>query len=68
MENMDKIKRGQVFRDLDGTKCYVANVFLEGKEEIVTYRYWVKHKQRWRFKTEFVGIFLIAFDYGWKWE
>lgn len=57
-----------VFRNLDGTKCYIANVFMEGENEIVTYRYWVKGRQKWRFETDFKRIFLLAFNYGWKWE
>ena len=63
-----EIKRGMIFRNINGVKCYVANVFNEGEEEIVTYRYWLKHKKRWVFKTDFKELFLIAFDYGWKWE
>jgi hypothetical protein len=43
-------------------------VFNEGEEEVVTYRYWLKHKKRWKFETDFKELFLIAFDYGWKWE
>lgn len=65
-------KRGMIFRNLEGTKCVVANVFKEGdsddSDEVVTYRYWIKHKKRWRFETNFKVIFLIAFNYGWKWE
>ena len=63
-----EIKRGMIFRDLQGTKCVIANTFMEGENEVVTYRYWLKHKKRWVFKTDFTRLFLIAFDYGWKWE
>ena len=63
-----EIKRGKIFRDLDGTKCYIANVFNEGDEEVVTYRYWLKNRQRWRFETEFKELFLIKLKYGWEWE
>lgn len=62
-----EIKRGMTFRDLQGKKCVIANVFLEGDLEVVTYRYWSKRKQTWFFETDFMDIFLIAFDYGWKW-
>ena len=57
-----------IFRNLEGTKCYVVNVFKEGENEVVTYRYWMKRRKRWRFETDFKDLFLIAFDYGWKWE
>jgi len=63
-----EIKRGMIFRDIRGNKCYVANVFNEGKEEVVTYRYWIKSRKRWTFETNFKDLFLIAFDYGWYWE
>ena len=57
-----------VFRNLQGTKFHIANVFNEGEKEVVTYKYWLKHKKRWEFKTEFKELFLISFDYGWEWE
>lgn len=63
-----EIKRGMVFRDIRGTKCYIANVFMEGETEVVTYRFWVRNSKRWVFKTEFKDLFLIAFDYGAIWE
>ncbi len=63
-----ELKRGVNFRNIRGTKCYIANVFNEGDHKVVTYRYWLKHKQRWKFETEFKELFLIGFDYGWKWE
>ena len=63
-----EIKRGMIFRNLQGTKCHIANVFKEGDEEVVTYRYWISHKKRWCFVTDFKELFLIAFDYGWKWD
>lgn len=57
-----------IFRDLDGKKCVIVNTFMEGKEQVVTYRYWLKLKRRWVFKTDFTRLFIIAFDYGWRWE
>lgn len=63
-----EIKRGMIFRDTERHKCYIANVFNEGDNEVVTYRYWRKFKLRWIFKTEFKEIFLIGFEYSWKWE
>ena len=63
-----EIERGMTFRDLGNTKHYIANVFLEGDEEVITYRYWLKTRKRWIFKTEFKVLFLIQFNYGWKWE
>lgn len=63
-----EIKRGMIFRNATGLKCHVANVFNEGDLEVVTYRFWVKHKSYWVFKTDFKEIFLIGFEYNWEWE
>ena len=63
-----EIKIGATFRDVNGTKCHVVNTFNECEEEVITYKYWVKSKQRWVFKTDFTELFLIAFRYGWEWD
>ena len=63
-----KIERGMTFRCPRGIKYVIANTFMEKDDEVVTYRHWIKHKKRWEFVTEFKSLFLIGFDYGWKWE
>ena len=68
LDDVIAIKRGMTFRNLQKVKCHIANVFNEGEEEVVTYRWWSKRSKRWVFETDFKDLFLIAFDYGWKWE
>lgn len=63
-----EIKRGMVFRDTERRKCYVANIFSEGENEVLTYRYWNRYGKCWIFKTQWKQNFLIGFEYSWKWE
>ncbi len=63
-----EITVGMVFHRLDGKKCTVSNVFKFRGKEVITYRYWLKRKQIWVFESDFKHLFLIAFDYGWKWD
>jgi len=63
-----ELKRGLIFRNLTGVKCYVANVFKEGDNDIVTFRYWNKYRKKWVFVTEFEGDFIIRFEGGAKWQ
>lgn len=63
-----EIKRGMRFTDRLGKKYVVANVFKEGENEVVTYRYYRKYSPRWIFETEFKALLLMSFDYGlFKW-
>jgi hypothetical protein len=65
---MDEIKVGMMFRDNQKTKCRIVNVFTDDEEMIVTYKYWLPHKRRWQFKTEYAEVFLIGFSHGpWTW-
>lgn len=63
-----ELKKGMVFRNLEGTKCVIANTFMEGERQVVTYKYYIQHQKRWVFKTKFSDLFLRAFNRGWKWE
>ena len=63
-----EIKSGMVFRDPKGDKFIVVNTFIEKGKKVITYKYWLKHKRRWIFKTDFEYLFIISFDYGWKWD
>jgi len=63
-----ELKVGMTFRNLEKTKCVVVNIFNDGPYEVVTYKYWVRRKRQWIFKTDYTHLFLIAFEYGWKWQ
>jgi hypothetical protein len=68
MKKEIEIKRGMVFRTKhQGTRCVVANVFFEGEQKVITWRYWSVRKQRWYFETDWEKLFVIGFDYGDVW-
>lgn len=47
-----------------GVTHVVCNIFIDGKEEVVTYRYWSKSKRRHFYDTDFKELFLIGFEVG----
>lgn len=65
--NKKSVKIGDQFYDLNKTKHHIVNVFKDGKYEIVTYKFWSKRKQRWYYESDYLRLFMIAFDYGFKW-
>ncbi len=62
-----EIKAGDIFYDRNKKKNHIVNVFKDGEDEIVTYKYYVKRKQRWYYESDYKNLFLIGFDYGDKW-
>lgn len=53
---------GKTFYDFDGKKCTVANIFTDGKNEVVTYKYWSKRWRSWKYVSEKKNLFLIVFE------
>ena len=47
MEKTIDIKAGMVFRNNTyERKCTIVNVFFDGDEEVITWKYWSVRKQR----------------------
>jgi hypothetical protein len=63
-----KIQKGMVFRDFNNKKCHIVNVFYDDEDQVVTYKHWSKHRNRWVFTTEYTDIFMLSFDSGFEWE
>lgn len=68
MEKDIDIKAGMVFRNNTyERKCTIVNVFFDGDEEVITWKYWSVRKQRWYYETMQKRLFIIGFDYGDIW-
>ena len=65
---MDKIKVGFIFYDREKTfkrkKYLIVNIFEDGSESVVTYRFWSKTKKRYFYKTEFLWELETSFEYN----
>lgn len=61
------IQIGDKFYDHYRKKYHIVNIFKDGGEEIVTYKFWVKRKKRWYYESDYKRLFVIRFDYGWEW-
>lgn len=42
------MKLNDTFRDYSGSKCHIRGFV----DDMVVYRYWSKHKQKWIYKIE----------------
>jgi hypothetical protein len=62
-----KIEVGMQFKCVRDYKCHVINVFDDEGDEVVVWRYWLKHKKRWNLESQYTELFLIQFDYGSEW-
>lgn len=58
---------GKIFRDIEGEKCHVVNVFVDDGNHIITYKTWSSKKKTWFYHTKYESIFRIQFSFGAKW-
>ncbi|VTP12680.1 hypothetical protein PUATCC27989T_00492 [Phytobacter ursingii] len=35
-----------------GNKCHLVQIIKDGDEEIVIYKHWMRHRQRWNYVAE----------------
>ncbi len=61
------IEVGKKFYNPQSVKNHVVRIFLDDDCEIIVYKYWSKKRQGWIYKSDELDLFLIGFDYGWKW-
>ena len=67
MKTAIEIKAGDKFYNVRGEKCHVINLFFDDNYQVIVYRRWNNHSKSWVLIADYVDLFLIAFDYGWKW-
>ena len=61
------IQIGDKYYDHNKRKHHIVNIFKDGEEEIITYKFWVKRKQRWYYESDYKRLLLIGFKYGLEW-
>ena len=59
---------GKSFYNRFGRKCHIVNIFLDGDKEVITYKYWLKHRRWWIYESMPLRLFKIDFEFGgFKW-